>query len=108
MVSGAYDPRFVQVLSNGRRHQAHTYVVDRTHEQYAGRLTAEETAALIRQGVGARGSCTDYLAATVAHLDELGIPDHFKNADFVTVEDAGHWVHHDKLDEFLKLVREFL
>jgi pimeloyl-ACP methyl ester carboxylesterase len=39
---------------------------------------------------------------------ELGIPDHFKNAEFVTIEGAGHWVHHDKLDEFLKLVREFL
>ena len=40
--------------------------------------------------------------------DELGIPDHFNNADFVTVEGAGHWVHHDKLDAFLKLVRDFL
>ena len=39
---------------------------------------------------------------------ELGIPDHFKNAESVTVEGAGHWVHHDKLDEFLKLVRDFL
>ena len=38
----------------------------------------------------------------------LGIPDHFKNAQFVTIEGAGHWVHHDKLDEFLKLVRDFL
>jgi pimeloyl-ACP methyl ester carboxylesterase len=39
---------------------------------------------------------------------ELGIPDHFGNAEFVTIEGAGHWVHHDKLDEFLKLVRDFL
>ena len=39
---------------------------------------------------------------------DLGYPDHFKNAEFVTVEGAGHWVHHDKLDEFLKLVRDFL
>ena len=39
---------------------------------------------------------------------ELGIPDHFRNADFVTVEGAGHWVHHDRLDDFLKLVRDFL
>lgn len=75
MVSGAYDPRFVRVLTNGGRRHAHTFVVDRNHEQYAGGLTAAETVALIRQGLGARGSCTDYLAATVAHLDELGIPD---------------------------------
>ncbi len=31
----------------------------------------------------------------------------FRNARHVTVEDAGHWVHHDQLDEFLRLTREF-
>ena len=40
--------------------------------------------------------------------EKLGIPDHFQNVEFVTVENAGHWVHHDQLDEFLGLVREFL
>jgi len=39
---------------------------------------------------------------------ELGIPAHFRNAEFVTVEGASHWVHHDRLDEFLRLTREFL
>ncbi len=39
---------------------------------------------------------------------KLGIPDHFQNAKFVTVENAGHWVHHDQLDEFLALVHDFL
>ena len=32
----------------------------------------------------------------------------FKNAESVTVEKAGHWVHHDRLDEFLKIVHRFL
>lgn len=32
----------------------------------------------------------------------------FKNARLVTVEGAGHWVHHDKLEEFLQLAGEFL
>lgn len=31
----------------------------------------------------------------------------FPNARHVQVEDAGHWVHHDRLDEFLRLTREF-
>lgn len=31
----------------------------------------------------------------------------FKNARHVQFDNAGHWVHHDKLDEFLKLVRDF-
>jgi pimeloyl-ACP methyl ester carboxylesterase len=32
----------------------------------------------------------------------------FKNATVVNIEKAGHWVHHDQLDEFLKVVRAFL
>ncbi len=32
----------------------------------------------------------------------------FKNADIVTIEKAGHWVHHDQLDESLKVIKRFL
>jgi len=31
----------------------------------------------------------------------------FQNARVVNVEGAGHWVHHDRLDVFLPLAREF-
>jgi pimeloyl-ACP methyl ester carboxylesterase len=33
---------------------------------------------------------------------------HFKRAEVVTVDGAGHWVHHDRLGEFLALVARFL
>ena len=33
---------------------------------------------------------------------------HFKKAEVVSIEGAGHWAHHDRLDEFLRLVRAFL
>lgn len=33
---------------------------------------------------------------------------HFQDARVVNVEKAGHWVHHDRLDEFLAIIREFL
>ena len=33
---------------------------------------------------------------------------HFKNARVVTFDRAGHWVHHDRLPEFLTLLKEFL
>jgi pimeloyl-ACP methyl ester carboxylesterase len=33
---------------------------------------------------------------------------HFRSARIVAVERAGHWVHHDRLDEFLLLARRFL
>jgi pimeloyl-ACP methyl ester carboxylesterase len=39
---------------------------------------------------------------------EDGRARHFKHAEVVTIERAGHWVHHDRLDEFLALVRRFL
>jgi pimeloyl-ACP methyl ester carboxylesterase len=32
----------------------------------------------------------------------------FPNASVVHVEGAGHWVHHDRLEEFLRVLREFL
>lgn len=32
----------------------------------------------------------------------------FGSARSVNVEGAGHWVHHDRLDEFLRLVQDFL
>ncbi len=34
--------------------------------------------------------------------------DAFRSAELVTVRNAGHWVHHDRLDEFLAVVRRFL
>jgi pimeloyl-ACP methyl ester carboxylesterase len=33
---------------------------------------------------------------------------HFRDAEIVSFDGAGHWVHHDKLDEFVALVRRFL
>lgn len=33
---------------------------------------------------------------------------HFKNARLANFEDAGHWVHHDRLDAFMEKVEAFL
>jgi pimeloyl-ACP methyl ester carboxylesterase len=33
---------------------------------------------------------------------------HFRNARVVSFDNAGHWVHHDRLRAFLDLVREFI
>ena len=37
-----------------------------------------------------------------------GRPEPFANARCVNVEGPGHWVHHDRLPEFVRLVRSFL
>ena len=51
------------------------FIVDRHHKQYAGKLSADELAALVCQGHGQRGPCRTYLENTVKHLDKLGVPD---------------------------------
>lgn len=33
---------------------------------------------------------------------------HFRDAQVAAVDGAGHWVHHDRLDEFIALLRTFL
>jgi pimeloyl-ACP methyl ester carboxylesterase len=33
---------------------------------------------------------------------------HFHDARVVSVEGAGHWVHHDRLETFLALLRDFI
>ncbi|MEM1432509.1 MAG: alpha/beta hydrolase [Pseudomonadota bacterium] len=33
---------------------------------------------------------------------------HFQNAKVVNIEQAGHWVHHDQLEEFVTLTKAFL
>lgn len=76
MITGVYDPRFTPVnLADGRRVPAYVFIAKRSHTQYAGPLSPSAAAALIRQGKGCTGSCRDYLATTVAHLDALGLPD---------------------------------
>lgn len=39
---------------------------------------------------------------------EDGRASHFRNARLANVHNAGHWVHHDQLEEFLGLCRDFL
>jgi pimeloyl-ACP methyl ester carboxylesterase len=39
---------------------------------------------------------------------EDGRAEIFQNAQVQTLEQAGHWVHHDQLDKFLGLLRDFL
>jgi len=53
----------------------HTLVVNRANHLYEGALGEDEAAARIARGRGDRGPNIDYLAATVAHLDALGIGD---------------------------------
>jgi cation transport protein ChaC len=58
-----------------QRISALAYVADRSHVQYAGRLTLEEQLHLVRQGHGTSGPNIDYVIATVAALEAQGVRD---------------------------------
>lgn len=62
-------------LANGLRVAALAYVVDETHEQFAGMLTLEQQVAMVRAGVGSAGPNMDYVLNTARHLEQLGIKD---------------------------------
>jgi pimeloyl-ACP methyl ester carboxylesterase len=40
--------------------------------------------------------------------EAAGVLAHFKQAHSVTIAGAGHWLHHDKLEEVLGVLRPFL
>ncbi len=75
MVGGVYDFRPIRVRSANGIVDAHAFTVRRHHPGYAGRLSTEETARLILQGIGGRGHCREYLANTVRQLECLGLID---------------------------------
>ena len=62
-------------LDDGREVDAVTYVADRAHPQYAGRLPIEDLLRLVHQGVGISGANPDYIRATHEKLIELGVSD---------------------------------
>ena len=44
----------------------------------------------------------------VRHPSEGGLLGHFRNAQVADLEGCGHWVHHDRLEDFLAVTRAFL
>ena len=55
-----------------RQVRALCYIVDRSHVQYAGRLTLAESLHHVRQGHGKSGANRDYVLETVRALEALG------------------------------------
>jgi glutathione-specific gamma-glutamylcyclotransferase len=55
-----------------RQVSALCFIVDRSHAQYAGRLTLDECLHHVRQGHGSSGANRDYVVETVRALETLG------------------------------------
>jgi cation transport protein ChaC len=61
-------------LEEKARRQVHAlcFIIDRSHVQYAGRLSLDERVHLVRQGHGRSGANRDYVIETVQALEALG------------------------------------
>jgi len=75
-VTAVYVERVAPVtLECGARVSALTYVADRLHEQYAGRLDREAMLAHVRAGEGQSGANAEYVLETYDHLRAIGVRD---------------------------------
>lgn len=76
MVTGVYRETVVRVrLADGRGVPAVTYVADRSHAQYAGKLPRPAMLERVRHCAGSAGPNVDYVRNTHLHLRTLGIAD---------------------------------
>jgi len=76
MVTGAYRPRWVEAATGAGAVRTLTFVINRAHERYTGRLGHDELVRTLATARGALGTSADYLFSTAAHLEQLGIADH--------------------------------
>src|SRR5215207_5271716 len=75
-VTSVYLERMREIrFADGSAGRALTYLVDRSHGQYAGKLDEETQLRFVADAVGQSGANRDYVIATAAHLAELGMPD---------------------------------
>lgn len=76
LVTDVYLERILPVtLADGRRVQAVSYIVDRTHEEYAGSLEIDEAARIVARSHGQAGPNDAYVFNTLTHLKTMGIRD---------------------------------
>ncbi len=80
MVTAAYRPRWVRAWAEEGTFRAIAFTIDRTHPRYAGRLSDERIVETLATARGPLGACCEYLFNTVAHLEELGVPDRRRRA----------------------------
>lgn len=81
LVTHVYLERHLRLhLADGQRVKGVGYVVDRSHEQYAGAITVEEAVQVVRSAVGQSGANAAYVQSTVEHLRSMGIRDQWLEA----------------------------
>ena len=62
-------------LADGRLVEGTAFTADRNHSQFARKLSHDDLVDRVRHGVGVSGNNPDYVRATVAELQKIGIKD---------------------------------
>jgi glutathione-specific gamma-glutamylcyclotransferase len=75
MIYNVYEPRILNVKLSDTHIRSRTFVANRNHSQYAGRLSMAEKSRLIQRGSGVSGANREYLENTLSHLEEIGVTD---------------------------------
>ncbi|GGD16789.1 gamma-glutamylcyclotransferase [Pyruvatibacter mobilis] len=77
MITGSYRPAWISLKVEGEEvaQPAFTFVINRAHKRYAGKLKPETIAKRIARAEGQLGTNRAYLYRTVERLDALGIGD---------------------------------
>ncbi len=75
LFTGAYRSRWATAMTDAGPVRALTFVVNRAHLRYAGRLDEAQVAARLATATGSLGSCAAYLAETLAALRSVGLRD---------------------------------
>src|SRR5829696_3026151 len=68
-------PRWLTAQTSNGPLRVLGFVVNRESPHYAGKIAPDLAAEIVSTAAGHWGSCAEYLRETVAHLEELGIPD---------------------------------
>jgi len=75
MIVGSYSPRWVVVDGAGPNRRAITFVMNKAHHMYAGRLPRSEVVRTLATAEGDLGRSCDYLYEIIAELASFGIHD---------------------------------
>lgn len=76
MPSGAYIPRWLNCHTAVGPVSGLVFTMDRRDEGYVTGLSTEQIVAIVRQGHGRYGPCTEYVLQTADTLEAVGITDH--------------------------------
>ena len=76
LVTNVYREAVLPVrMADGRQIRAVTYIVDRGHAQYAGKVDAAQAARIVSNGHGQSGPNVDYVKSAHEHIAAMGLKD---------------------------------